>query len=303
MPEPLAFVNGELAPARGLSIGVNDAGFMLGTAVAEQVRTFGGKPFRLEAHLERLTTSLGILGVSLHLSMTDIGATAREVVSFNHALLDAADDLRLTILVTPGPLHLLEAGRAQPYLAIYTTPLGFAQWATKYSQGESLVTTDHIQVPARCWPVELKCRSRMHYYLADRQAHSTEPGSRALMLDGEGFVTEATTANILGYRQGVGLLTPPRYKILPGISLAMTSELAAEAGMPLAERDMRPEELAACDEVLLMSTSPCLLPVVRINGQAISGGLPGPIFQKLLSAWSGEVGLDIAAQALRFAAR
>ncbi|HWA99917.1 MAG TPA: hypothetical protein VG713_15570, partial [Pirellulales bacterium] len=54
-------------------------------------------------------------------------------------------------------------------------------------------------------------------------------------------------------------------------------------------------------EVLLTSTPNCLLPVSAIDGQAIGGGRPGPVFTRLLQAWSDAVGLDIAGQALKFA--
>ena len=68
----------------------------------------------------------------------------------------------------------------------------------------------------------------MHYYLADRQARRRDPASRALLVEEDGFVTETTTANVVGYRHDAGLLTPPHDKILPGISLAVLLELAAK---------------------------------------------------------------------------
>ena len=97
-----------------------------------------------------------------------------------------------------------------------------------------------------------------------------------------------------------GLVSPPQEKILPGISLSTLRELAAELAIPFTHRDIRPEELASAAEVYLCSTSICMLPVVRCNGQAIGSGQPGPIYRQLLSAWSGQVGLDIAGQARAF---
>ena len=303
MVESSAYLNGQLIPASRLSIPVDDAGFVLGVTVAEQLRTFRGKLFRLDAHLDRLLASLSIVGVALSESREALAATATEIAAANHALLDVGDDLRLTVLVTPGPMGLLDTGQERPLVAIYTTPVAFGQWASKYDVGESLVTTDVEQVSARCWPPELKCRSRMHYYLADRKAQAIEPGARALILDSMGFVTETTTANILAYRRSVGLLTPPRHKLLPGISLGMISDLATELGVPFLERDMRPDDLTSSDELLMMSTSPCLLPVVRLNGKSIGDGHPGEVFRRLINAWSDRVGLDIISQARKFAVR
>jgi branched-subunit amino acid aminotransferase/4-amino-4-deoxychorismate lyase len=64
-----------------------------------------------------------------------------------------------------------------------------------------------------------------------------------------------------------------------------------------------PDDLAVADEVLLTSTPWCLLPVTRFEGRPVGRGEPGPVFRRLLTAWSEMVGIDIAAQADRFAAR
>ena len=56
-------------------------------------------------------------------------------------------------------------------------------------------------------------------------------------------------------------------------------------------------------ELMLTSTSPCVLPVTQVDGRSLSDGRPGPIFRQLLAEWSAAVGLDIAAQARQFASR
>ena len=78
---------------------------------------------------------------------------------------------------------------------------------------------------------------------------------------------------------------------------------AGSLGIALVEREIVPGDLLVADEVFLTSTSPCMLPVVALNGQPIGDGTPGPAFARLLTAWNGLVGLDISAQARRFAAR
>jgi len=304
MKQPLALLNGQWIPASQLAVSPADAGFVLGATVAEQLRTFGGNLFRLGEHLARLEHSLGVVGVDPGMSRHEMAEAATELVRHNQALLAPGDDLGLSVFVTPGvyPAYA-EAASAGPTVALHTYPLPFRLWAEKYEAGQPLVTTPYRQVPADCWPAELKCRSRMHYYLADRHAAAVEPGARALLLDRDGRVVETSTANVLVYRTGEGLLSPPAATILPGISLATVDELARNLNLPLGERDLLPEDLAAADEVLLSSTPFCLLPVTRFDGRAIAGGRPGPIFRKLLRAWSDRVGIDPAEQARRFAAR
>lgn len=304
MAEPIAFSNGRFLPASQLSIAVHDTGFVQGVAVAEQLRTFGGKLFRLEEHLQRLAHSLEIVGVDPGLPLTKLGETAREVAAHNHSLLAAGDDLGLSIFVTPGPYSTFApSGSAAPTVGMHTYPLPFRLWSKLYDQGQPLVTTRIRQVPPECWPSELKCRSRMHYYLADREARAIEPGSRALLLDLHDHVTEASSANMVAYFPERGIVSPPRERILPGVSVAVLEELAGRIGVPFLHRDLTVAEVAAANEVMLCSTSPCVWPCSRLNDRPFAGGPSGQVVRQLLSAWSDLVGLDIVAQAKEFAGR
>ena len=303
MPQPVAYLNGKTIPSAQAVLPVFDGGFVQGTTVAEQLRTFGGRLFKLERHVERLFHSLGIVEVDPGLTPAEFVRLAEQLVARNYPLLGAGDDLGLAMFVTPGPYSAMSAEPAAPTVCLHTFPLQFGNWAAKFEQGESLVTTDVQQVPDACWPPELKCRSRMHYYLADCHARRKSPGSRALMLDADGCVLETTTANIVLYREDDGLLLPPAAKILPGISQAVLLEIAAELEIPATHRELRPADVAAADEVFLTSTSPCMLPVVRFEDQPIADGYPGPVFVACMSGWSERVGIDIIEQAQRFAQR
>ncbi len=123
------------------------------------------------------------------------------------------------------------------------------------------------------------------------------------MTDDEGYVTEATTANIVLCDQRGELLIPPIEKILPGISLGVLTGLAEKLGVRCTQRDLTLDDCLAASEIFLTSTSPCMLPVVRINGQPIGSGSPGGMFSRFLTAWNELAGLDIVEQARRFSSR
>ncbi len=301
--EPQAYLNGRWLPHSQATISLADAGFVQGTTVAEQLRTFGGKLFRLDEHLQRLQHSLAIVDVDPGVTGQQLAEIAQQLAAINYAMIDPADDLGLAILVTPGEYSTLASGHGRPTVCLHTYGLPFQLWADKYQSGQSLVTTDVQQVPQACWPAQLKCRSRMHYYLADRAAAAIEPGARALLLDQAGQVTETTTTNVILYRAGDGLLLPPGDEVLPGISLRTICELAQQLNIPLRQQPLFPADVAAADEVLLSSTTSCLLPATRFNGQPIGDGRPGVIFQQLVDAWGARVGLDICGQARRFRTR
>lgn len=325
MNEPWVNLNGQWLPQSKAALSFIDAGFVLGATIAEQLRTFHGKIFRLDDHLARLEQSLKLVGIDPQVTRDQLAELAREIVARNHRLLAPGDDLGLSIFVTPGeypaysssppgtpisrsapgqhPTYASSPQQTGPTLCLHTYLLPFRYWADKYRTGQSLATTDIRQVPAQCWPPDIKCRSRMHYYLADRQAAQHHPGSRALLLDFEDNVTEASTANVLIYRHEEGLISPPMGKILHGISLMELFEIASALQIPCVERDFTPREVAEADEALLTSTPFCVLPCTRLNGRSIGSGQPGEIFHRLLAAWSEVVGVDIAHQAERFCAR
>ena len=178
MKEPLAYLNGHFVPASSATISPVDAGFVLGAAVAEQLRTFGGRIFHLDDHLARLCHSLAIVGVELGMPAASLGEIAVELAARNRQLLHPDDDLGVAMIVTPGLYAGYGGpGTPSPTVCLHTYPLPFDRWADKYASGQALVTTDVRQVPSDCWPAELKCRSRMHYFLADRKAAAMESGS------------------------------------------------------------------------------------------------------------------------------
>lgn len=304
MSEPIGYYRGEFRPAKEMTVSVFDTGFMQGVTVAEQIRTFGGKLFRLEQHLQRLQRSLEIVGVVPEESLERIGELATDIAARNHALVEDGDDIGLAIFVTPGAYASYSAfGPAGPGVGMYAFPMPFGMWAEKYETGQRLVTAQTRQVSTLNWPAELKCRSRMHYYLADREARAKDPNARALVLDLDGNVCEATTANLLIFNEQEGLVSPKQETILPGISLSTLSDLAKTISLPMSDRELSLEDFYTADEVLLCSTSPCVMSVVNIDGRDIGDGQPGPIVRRLLDAWSEYVGVNVVEQAKRFANR
>jgi branched-subunit amino acid aminotransferase/4-amino-4-deoxychorismate lyase len=155
-------------------------------------------------------------------------------------------------------------------------------------------------VPESCWPLAAKVRSRLHYFLADREAAAAEPGARAILAHADGRISETSTANVAIVRAG-RIVAPPATDALSGVSLAFARGLAERLSIPWREESLRQVDLATADEILLTSTPSCLLPATRFDGRAVGSGAPGPVFHRLLAAWSESAGVDIVTQARRHA--
>lgn len=298
MHQVTAYLNGKWLAAADLCVAVDDVGFLLGATVAERLRTFRGQVFLLEEHLVRLRGSLKTIGLNSDAIAAEVGEAVTEFVRRNQTIIDPSDDWAIIAFVTPG-----RSASGRSTVCVHGYPLPFHEWASLFETGLPVVVSQHRQVPTNCWPAELKCRSRMHYYLADREAATRRPGARAIVLDQDGCIAEATSANVIVYRGGEGLVSPPHDHILFGMSLGVVRELAAISNIPFVTRALTVSEFCAADEAMLTSTSICMLPIVECDGRPIGNGRPGPIYRRLLTAWSEFVGVDVAEQARRFANR
>lgn len=300
MTEPLVYLNDRLVPASQAHLAVYDAGVVMGATVTEMTRTFHQRPYRLEDHLVRLLGSLRYVRLEIGLDLARLAAISQQLVEHNAALLPEGGELGLIHFVTAGeyPTYAGMAGqppRTGPTVCIHTFPLPFEMWAEKMRSGAHLVTPSIRHVPPQCYDPKIKYRSRMHFYLADHEARLVDPQASALLLDLDGNVTETSGANFMIVENGT-IVSPTLRNTLPGISRSTVIDLAARLGIPFIERDIQVYNVINAQEALLTSTPYCLMPVTRINGAPIGDGRPGPIFRRLLTAWSRDVGLDIEQQ-------
>ena len=97
------------------------------------------------------------------------------------------------------------------------------------------------------------------------------------------------------------LYTPEPRNILLGVSRATIFELAAQLGIPVHETNIGRYEALHADEIFCTATTYCLVHAATFEGQPVADTKPGPIFQKLTQAWNQLAGLDIAAQAHKYA--
>jgi branched-chain amino acid aminotransferase len=126
--------------------------------------------------------------------------------------------------------------------------------------------------------------------LAIREAKS-RGAQEALIIDTEGHVVEGASSNVFAVAGGA-LVTPPESAgILAGITRAHLIAEARRRGFALTERPLDPEELYGADEVFITSSIREVLPVVRVDGRTIGGGVPGPVTRSMHRAFRELVGL------------
>ena len=303
MTEPIAYLNGETVSISEAKLSVFDLGIMQAATVTEMIRTFGLRPYRLDDHLDRLFRSIDAVGFSMQLDRSDLRQVVEDIVSHNAKLIDPRLDLGVSVFVTAGTSPIAPEGIAHEGLTVcvHTYLLPFRHWADLYETGQQLVVPRIRHIPPESLDPRIKTRSRLHWYLADRQAKLIDASSRAVLLDQYGHITETSTGNFFAVIDGC-ILTPSEKTTLGGVSQMVINELAAELNIECDDADLRADDTIIATELFTTSTPYCILPVTRFNGHSINGGVPGPVYLQVLSAWKEAVGVDIMEQ-MRIGAR
>ena len=300
MQQPLAYLNGELVPADQAVLPVFDAGIVQAATVSETLRTFGHRLFRLNEHLDRFANSLAALGLETGLESIELAGICDDLVAHNTVALDAGTDLGLVLFATAGPYATYSGQVAgsletRPTLCAHTFPLPFELWSKMQAEGLHLVTPSVRQLPDASIDRSIKHRSRLHYFLADREAAGVAAGARAVLLDERGRLTETASAGFLLVEAQL-VIAPAADSVLPSISVDVVEELCRGGGLGFVRRDLWPDDVRDADEALVASTPYCLGPVTRFNGTAVGDGEPGPVYDQLMTAWDRLVGIDVRKQ-------
>jgi D-alanine transaminase len=268
----VAYVNGRIGPLADARISVQDRGFLFADGVYEVLRTYGGRIFELERHLDRFDASLRGLRLRSPLARP---ALARLLADLHRR--SRARDVRLYVQVTRGvaPRRHAFPRHTRPTLVAWAEALPARRRRTP-PPGVAVVTRPDPRW-ARC---DLKCVALVANVLAKQEA--LESGAADTIFIGRGgAVREATAANVFVVRGRTVSTHRLGAEILSGVSRAVVLELARAAGLRVRETALRVAALRAADEVFLSSTMQEIVPVVRVDGRRVGDGRTGPVTRSL----------------------
>src|SRR5215213_2239283 len=267
-----------------------DLALVRGEAVFEALRTYGGGPFRLGAHLERLAASARAIELPLPGGLEDLAARAIDA--------GGGGDLVLRLICTKGPEGSGEPRRGAPVdreegpgggpvaFAICTDLPASVEDERRRGLRLVLLTTatDPLLRAAAPWLLAgVKTISYATNMAAQRTARA-RGADDAILVGLGGELLEAPTAT-LWWRVGHTLHTPSlELGILAGITRAVLLDLAPSLGLKVLEGVFTAEDLATADEAFLSSSTRELMPVVEVDGAPIADGHPGPVTAELQSA-------------------
>ncbi len=291
----IAYVNGEFVLEKDAVISIRDRGFLQGYSVFDTTRTFGHKIFKLSEHLDRFYQSLKYARLSPHITKDQMAEITMELLNKNLELIDSDDDYWVTQRVSRG---VSTSEGEVPTVILETVPLPFKSRANYYKNGMPVVVPSVRRTPPEVLSPRAKIQNYANLVQAEFEVTSINPEGWPILLDMNGNISEGPGSNFFIIKNGK-VITPKEQYVLAGISRSTTLELAAELGLETLEADIDLYDVYTADEAFVTSTSFCICPVLSVNGAIIGEGeIPAPVTKRLLSAYSGLVGIDIEQQYL-----
>jgi branched-chain amino acid aminotransferase len=301
MSNRLVYFNGEFVPESEAKISIYDSALMFGDMVFEMTRSFNKKQFKLREHLERLYASIKYVRIPIKMTIDEMEEAVYKTIEINDPHFQDDDEHRIMIDVSRGTLSLYEEVLGMhkgPNIIIADFPL---RWTVSsmghlFDKGINAVIPSQRAIPAQLLEPKVKNRSRIHYLMANIEVSQfAGEDNWALLLDPDGYIAEGTGDNFFIVKDG-RILTPEGRNVLRGVSREYIFELSEQLGLECVEKNIEPYDVMMADEAFMTGTPFCLLPVTKLNGQNIGPGTPGEVTSGLLSAWSDNVGVDIAQQ-------
>ncbi len=275
--ESTCFLNGQWKALADATISVLDRGFIFGDGVYEviPVDTVDGvrAPFRAQQHCDRLQRSCD------GIRMTN-PYTTEQWLNLVDEIIERHPWQRQSVYlqVTRG---VAKRDHAFPAEVAPTVFMNTSPWpvipAEQVENGVAVVThADERWLHCDIKSVSLLGNVLMKQYAVDRGAFET------VMLR-EGFLTEASSANVMVVSSGTLLAPRKSVQILPGITCDASYDLAREHGLALELRPVSEEELRSADELWLSSSGREVLPITLLDGVPVGTGRPGPVYRKMQS--------------------
>jgi D-alanine transaminase len=275
---PTCYLNGAYLPLSEARVSPLDRAFLFGDAVYEVIPVYGGRPFRLREHLDRLNRSLAAIRMPAPKSHQEWAAVCEQL-----AAPCGKADSHIYIQVSRGAEH----GRNHawpdgltPTLFAYATELAPLPEAM-LEHGVSAVTAPDIRWARR----DIKSTALLANILLKKMA--VDAGAFETIMLEKGELTEGSSTAVHVIWDGVIHAPPNGHHILPGTTRDVVIELAQRLDLNCIASPVPEAMLRSAGEIWLSFATRGVLPVTVLDGKAVGNGKPGPLFKRMHAAFVG----------------
>jgi branched-chain amino acid aminotransferase len=254
-----------------------------GDGIFESFKCVDGQIYNLGAHLDRLDRSCARVALTVPVNRAEL----REII-IQTVRAGGVRKCLVRLLVSRGTgtmgVNPYECQRPEIYVMVYEMN---DKPAHNYEEGVSVRLSD-IPVKPSFFATVKSC-NYLPNVLMKKEAVDWDVDF-VISVDENGNLGEGATENIGFVTQDNELLMPPAERVLAGTTVERVFRLAEEILKPagllkhVAYENISVEQAKKVKEMLIIGTTPDVVPVVQFEGQPVAGGKPGPIFKALLDA-------------------
>lgn len=274
------YLNGEYVAEEDAKVSVFDHGVLYGDGVFEGIRAYNGRVFRLEEHIDRLYNGAKAILLFPPISKEEMQEVVLESLRQNNL-----KDAYIRLVVTRGKGDLGLDPEKCPNPTVFCIAAGIEMYPEEmYNNGLEVVTVPTRRNSPEAVNPQMKSLNYLNNIMGKLEAKLSGV-QEAIMMNNEGYVSEATGDNIFIVQDGV-LVTPPSFLgILEGITRDTVMELAAKDGISVEEKVFTRYDVYTADECFLTGTAAELIPVIKVDGRTIADGKPGDMTKKLIKKY------------------
>jgi branched-chain amino acid aminotransferase len=279
------WMDGKLIPWEEATVHILTHSFHYGLGVFEGIRCYLGHDgksavFRLREHVDRLFDSAQIGDIKIPYSKREISEACKETLRVNRL---KEGYIRPIVFIGEGVMGVYP-GDNPIQVAIITWSWGAYLGEEALEKGIRVKVSSYTRHHVNVMMTKAKiCGNYVNSVLAKREVMKMGY-DEALMLDTEGYVSEASGENIFMVKNGV-LKTTPLTSILPGITRDSVIQIAKAKKITLLEERFTRDELYTAQEAFFTGTAAELTPIREVDDRIIGNGKPGPVTQGLQAAF------------------
>lgn len=283
----IIYLDGKFVKEKDALVSVFDHGLLYGDGIFEGIRAYQGRVFKIKEHIDRLYESAHTINLKINETPEEMEKVVIETCKQNNI---ADGYIRLVVSRGKGDLGIdpRECPRSTTFciaakIKLYPEEL--------YEKGLELVTVaTRRNLPEACNP-RVKSLNYLNNIYGKLEANLAN-ASEGIMLNNEGYVSEATLDNVFIVKKNI-LITPPSSAgILEGITRNCVMELAKARGIEVKEMLFNKMEIYNADECFLTGTAAELIPAIKYDGRIIGNGQPGKMTKMLIKDYREQTKFD-----------
>ena len=280
------FMDGQFMEREAVTISVEDRGYYFGDGVYEVIKVYEGELYTAKEHIERLFQSAMKVKMTIPYTEGQLMEVAQELITRNSITVG-----HIYLQVTRGNsprTHQFPEPAIAPVVMAYA--VNNPRPIAALEDGVAVKSIEDIRW-LRC---DIKSLNLLGNVLAKQEAY--EANCVEALLHRDGVVTEGSSSNLFGIKNGVVYTHPATNLILNGITRRVILGLCQELGIQLEEQSFTFEQAFEMDELFLTSTTAEVTPITSVDGRQIGSGTPGTVTRKLQKAFASQIPTSIVGE-------